>query len=71
MHPRPCPFCGSTNLIRSARQSGIGYEMHIRCKDCGATGPHVYTDQRDRKEVLRNANIQLLGIKYWNRRAAK
>lgn len=68
MHPQPCPFCGSTELKRSAKQKGTGYETYIRCKDCGAHGPHVYTDLRNREQILQNADIQTLTIKYWNRR---
>ena len=68
MHPKPCPFCGSNELKRCAKQSGVGYETYIRCKDCNAQGPKVYSDLRDREAVLHNADIQVLAIKYWNRR---
>jgi Lar family restriction alleviation protein len=45
----PCPFCGGKNLEPTTFdiQDREGYPTHIRCADCGATGPWVYVPKRD------------------------
>lgn len=52
---KPCPFCGSKNLIFSK----LGY-CEVRCLDCHAIGPVAYgATQRQREEEAANR---------WNRR---
>ena len=38
---KPCPFCGSEKV--NAVEGGLGEFMSIRCPDCHANGPFVYS----------------------------
>ena len=33
---KPCPFCGSTSIVKGRR---IGWPVATQCGDCGAEGP--------------------------------
>ena len=53
---KPCPFCGSKNLIFSKWRC-----CEVRCLDCHTIGPVAYgATQRQREEEASNK---------WNRRA--
>lgn len=41
---KPCPFCGSTRIVKGDRYFAM-------CVDCGATGPERNADATERKFV--------------------
>lgn len=42
MTPLPCPFCGSSRIVKGAR-------FYAMCVDCGATGPERNADATEKK----------------------
>jgi len=43
-HALPCPFCGSSRIVKGERYFAM-------CVDCGATGPERNADASERKYV--------------------
>lgn len=39
---KPCPFCGSKNIMLDVKERGYGEFVHIAfCNGCGASGPEA------------------------------
>jgi Lar family restriction alleviation protein len=64
---KPCPFCGSANLImRISTKDREGTPTSIACDDCGCSGPYVYLYDR---ELRREADdLPELALEVWNKR---
>jgi len=64
--PKPCPFCGSVELVPSFHTAQPHVEVAMACDECDAEGPPVFlqtTDGlEDRSAALREA------LKRWNAR---
>ncbi len=52
---KPCPFCGSKNVVLEKKNSGY----QVRCHYCGARGKYT---------VAGLAGSRIEAIKAWNRR---
>lgn len=66
MKPKPCPFCGSTD-IRYQSPQGL---LSFRCHDCFAQGPFANpetTKGTDARDTLRRRIDE--GLRLWNHRA--
>jgi len=59
MDPKPCPFCGSSNVGMMAAQPKWGC---VECVSCGARGPEVRTEY-ETSDHWRDA-----AVAEWNRR---
>lgn len=62
----PCPFCGGPAEMHqvSARDYGC-YNVHVECRQCGATGGKVY-----QSEKMTATRAESLSIESWNKRPA-
>lgn len=56
---KPCPFCGSTNLVVD---SGDMYRWYVECWDCEATGPFA-DDKAGAVEDWNKRGLTFLGHK--------
>ena len=54
--PKPCPFCGGTDIYIDGYQHGAGMRWRVVCLDCMATVDPGYIQQKYR------------AIEAWNRR---
>lgn len=75
---KPCPFCGSRNtstgfahpiyMIKRYR----GKFVFAGCRDCGATTPLFYANNKTRSPLINEANEEIVlekAAEAWNRRA--
>ena len=49
---KPCPFCGSENLILVSTLMFTNYESHVCCCDCRASGRSIETRKKENSERL-------------------
>ena len=47
---KPCPFCGSSNIIVELYVTGC----NVKCKSCGAEGPIIpnYANGRQKEQAI-------------------
>ena len=75
--PKPCPFCGSDNVIAflfDGCEQPEGFDMALGCDDCGCHGPGRYVSAKQKKDAedyAYNPNpppLPSILIKAWNTR---
>lgn len=60
---KPCPFCGSTDLLPSFYAGNDEIELGVACDSCNAEGPTVtFPKEADRTEAIKRAHAA------WNER---
>lgn len=60
VHPKPCPFCGSTQI---ETREGSTFRWRLAyCVDCEATAGEVRVNKQDSWQAANDA------VKEWNRR---
>lgn len=60
---KPCPFCGSDDLVPSFHTDDDAMLVCVSCDACDVEGPTVrYVDRSDGAEALKRAHAA------WNRR---
>ena len=74
MKLKPCPFCGSDDLVPSFHYSGEGRDhtdglmVCVACEDCDAEGPVVTVDK---KHATGGARAFEQAHARWNKRPKK
>lgn len=73
---RPCPFCGKENAYselytRILLGGGIGYEIHIGCKECKYYLKTEYLPKSDFITLAEIAEFTEQAAEKWNTRSNK
>lgn len=58
--PKPCPFCGGTDVVPTTYENIVPDAMSVFCRGCGCSGPVSLIESGVSKAV-----------DDWNRRACK
>lgn len=60
---KPCPFCGSKNLMQYGKKAGGGVQGYIVCQSCGCENHSFLCENND--EAKKEAATK------WNKRAGE
>jgi len=65
----PCPWCGGLNLlVRFGAQDEEGVPSHIRCDDCGSSGPSEYVPEEVSAVCDATDSLPMRLVQLWNSR---
>jgi len=48
MKIKPCPFCGSEEVI----ETGVGFRTFVHCANCDTDGPSYYPAGHDQRSAI-------------------